>query len=207
MNRKTKKQTSKPAGPQPCLRHLEASPLAQQHGGGGHPHVGEAHLAVSVRRIVVAEDGQRAHNSQPRALHWHEQHRMNTVRADLAPVHHPAQHQAEAAARVTRPAHPPLAPVQPVARLSAGPLCFLDAQRHARRVRRGDVRLGHGVAAADVAGEQRREPACLLLEVAEAYEQLHIARVRGCVCVGIRIRIRIGIRFCIRIRIRIRIIA
>jgi hypothetical protein len=47
-----------------------------------------------------------------------------------------------------------------------------------RRVRSGDLRLGHREAGADLALEQRPQPALLLLRRAELRQDLHVARVR-----------------------------
>jgi hypothetical protein len=53
---------------QPPLRHLEAAPLAQDHGVGGHADVGEADVHVPVRRVVMAEDLHRAQHLDPVAV-------------------------------------------------------------------------------------------------------------------------------------------
>ena len=49
------------AGAEASLRDLEAASLAEQHVRRRHAHVLEEHLAVAVRRVVVAEHRQMAH--------------------------------------------------------------------------------------------------------------------------------------------------
>ncbi len=67
---------------------------------------------------------------------------------------------------------PPLAAVEHVVIAVA-----LDPQLDVARVRAGDVGLGHRERRADLAVEQRRQPALLLLGRAELVEHLHVAGV------------------------------
>ena len=50
-------------GPEAALRDLEAAALAEQHVRRRHAHVLEHDLGVPVRRIVVAEHRQHAHDA------------------------------------------------------------------------------------------------------------------------------------------------
>ena len=71
------------------------------------------------------------------------------------------------------PGDPPLAPIDDVVVAVAH-----DRRRDIGGIRRGHVRLRHGERRADLAGEQRIQPAALLLIVAREDEHLHVARVR-----------------------------
>ena len=76
------------------------------------------------------------------------------------------------AARIAGARDPPLAAVDDVVVAVAH-----DARLDVGRVRRSDVRLGHREARADLAGEQRLEPALLLLGGAVADQHFHVAGV------------------------------
>src|SRR3546814_4147584 len=46
------------AGPQTPLRDLEATPFAEQQIFYRHPHIGERHLCVTMRGMIIAIDGE-----------------------------------------------------------------------------------------------------------------------------------------------------
>ena len=101
------------AGAEPALRDLEAAPLAQQDVLDRHAHVLELDLGVAVRRVVIAEHGQRPQDLHARRVARHQDHRLllvaRRVRIGLA-------HQDEdLAARVHRARGPPFAAVDDVA--------------------------------------------------------------------------------------------
>ena len=54
------------AGAEPALRDLEAAAFAEQEIARRHANVLEQHLGVAVRRVVVAEDRQHAHDLDAR---------------------------------------------------------------------------------------------------------------------------------------------
>ena len=168
---------------EPGLRHLEATTLAEQQPVAlAHPHVLKGELAMPVRCIVIAEDAQRPHDAQPGRIDGHEEYRVGAVAGGRARAAHSTEHEDEPAARVARAAHPPLATAEHVAVLAARAGRARHLELEGRRVRRGDVGLGHRVARTDLPVEQRAQPARLLLGRAEAREQLHVARVwRGAV--------------------------
>ena len=66
-------------GTEPALRDLEAAPLAQDHVIRRHAHILEVHLAMAVRRIVIAEDGERADHRDAGRVNRHQHHRMLLV--------------------------------------------------------------------------------------------------------------------------------
>ncbi len=126
-----------------------------------------------MRRVVVAEDRQRAQHGDARRIARHEDHRLLAVARRVRGVG-PAHHDEQRAARVGRAGCPPLAAVDHVVGAVAH-----DRGPDVRRVARGHCRLGHGEAGADFAGEQRFEPAALLFGRAVALEHFHVAGV-GC---------------------------
>jgi hypothetical protein len=77
------------------------------------------------------------------------------------------------AARIVGAARPPLAAVDHVVVAVA-----LDAAGNVGGIRRRDRGLGHQEGRADLAGEQRLQPAILLFFVAVALDRLHVAGVR-----------------------------
>ncbi len=135
-----------------------------------HAHVGVADLGVAVL-VVVAEHRQVALDDHAGRVERDEDHRVLRV-ARAVGVRNP-HHDGDLAARVHRAAAPPLAPVDHVL-VAVGD----DRRRHVRGVARGDVRLGHPEARADLALEQRLQPALLLLRRPEHREHLHVAGVR-----------------------------
>src|SRR5256714_1629803 len=94
--------------PQTPLRDLEAAPLAKDYVRRRHPHVLEDDFGVAVRRVVVAEDGERAHDADARRIHRHKYHRLlpmpGRFRVGLA---HEDGYSAARVARATRPPLPP----------------------------------------------------------------------------------------------------
>ena len=92
-----------------------------------------------------------------------------------------AHHDHDLAVRVHGVRGPPLAPVEDV--LVA---VLVDRQADVGRVGAGDVGLGHREGRADLALEQRFEPAVLLLVGAELVQDLHVARVGGRAVAGLR---------------------
>ena len=136
------------AGAEAALRDLEAAPLAEQHVGGRHAHVLEQDLGVAVRRVVVAEHGQRPHDRDAGRVHRHEDHRLLAV---ARPVRvGPAHQDRDRAARVHGAGGPPFAAVDDVVVAVAA-----DRALDVGRVGGGDGGLGHREAGADLAGEQR----------------------------------------------------
>ena len=146
--------------------------LAEEQVRDGHAHVGEGHLAVAVRRVVVAEDREHALHAHAGRVPGHEHHGLLDVAVGVRGVRL-AHEDEELAARVARAGREPLAGVVHVLVAVAH-----DAAGDVRGVRRGHVGLGHGEARADLAGQQRCQPALLLRGRAVAREHLHVARVR-----------------------------
>ena len=82
-------------------------------------------------------------------------------------------HDVDLGARIARATGPPFFTVQdPVIAV------LFRAQRDVRRVRAGLIRFGHQIGRADLAVQQRFQPAVLMGLRAVALEHLHIARVR-----------------------------
>ena len=53
------------AGPEAALRDLEAAAFAQQDVRRRHAHILEQHFGMAVRRVVIAEHGERPHDFTP----------------------------------------------------------------------------------------------------------------------------------------------
>ena len=160
------------ARPEASLRDFEAAALAKQHVLLGHAHIGEAQLAMAVRRVEVAEHRQHALLFDAGRIHWHQDHGLLLVRVRVVRVRLPHQDQ-DLAALVAGARGPPFAAVDNV--IAA---VLLDGNRNVRGVGGGHIRLGHGEARADFAGQQRLQPALLLRLAAIADQHLHVARVR-----------------------------
>src|SRR5919197_128485 len=161
------------SGTQAALRDLEAAALAEQQVGRGHPHVLEQHLAVAVRRVVVAEHLQHADHLDARRVARHDDHRLLLVLVGILRIRL-AHEDEDLAARVADPRRPPLVAVDDVVAAVAD-----DRRFDVRRVRRRDLGLGHGERRADLALEQRLQPLLLVLLGAVALEDLHVAGVGG----------------------------
>ena len=156
--------------PEPALRDLEAAALAEQDVLDRHAHVVEQHLHVAVRRVVVAEHRQRAQHRHARRIARHQHHRL--LRVARAVGVGLAHHDEDRAARVAGARAEPLAAVDDVV-VALAPDAALDVGG----VGRGHRRLGHQEGRADLAVEQRLEPALLLRVGAVALQGLHVAGV------------------------------
>jgi hypothetical protein len=128
------------------LGDLEAAALTQQDGRLRHAHVVVDDLGVAVRSIVVAEHVQHLDDLDALGVARHHDHRLLAVgrRIGVALAHQDD----DLAARIAHARRPPLAAVDDVA-VAVG----LDAAFDVARVGRGDRRLGHGEAGADLAVE------------------------------------------------------
>ena len=159
-----------PARPEPALCDLETAPLAQQDAGNRHPHILEVHLDVAMRRVVVAEHGQRPHDPHALGVGRDQHHALLRVprRFRIGLAHGDV----DRAARVGGAGNPPLVAVDHVVVAVA-----FDPGRDVGRVRRGDVGLGHGERRTDLAFQQRLEPARLVFFRAVAGNGLHVAGV------------------------------
>ena len=78
------------AGPEPALRDLEAAALAEDQVLGRHAHVAQDHLAVAVRRVVIAEHRQHPLDLDARRVERHEDLRLLLVarRVGIGLAHH-----------------------------------------------------------------------------------------------------------------------
>jgi len=160
-----------PARAEPCLRGGKTAALLTDHVGHRHPGTVEADLGVPVL-VVVTEHRVVPDDGDPCRVGRDDDHRLLTVgRSSGVGLAHDDQH---GAARVHRSTGPPLSSGDDV--LVAVPL---DPGGDVGRVAAGDVRLGHREGGPDLAGQQRLEPAALLLLGAEQVKQLHVAGVRG----------------------------
>ncbi len=159
------------ARPQPSLSDLEAPALAKQDVLCRHPNVLEHDLAVAMRRIVIPEHRQGAQQLHAGRVHRHQDHRLPQVRARVIGLALP-HHDQDPAARIVGARAPPLAAIDDV-RVAVA----FDARADLGGVRRGHLGLGHGEAAADLAGQQRLKPLGLLRGRAVALQHLHVAGV------------------------------
>ena len=161
------------ARPEAALRDLEAAAFAEDHVLDRHLHVLELDFAVTVRRVVIAEHRQHAHDRRRRA------HRARRGSATAALWRSPsriglAHDDHDLAARIADARRPPFAAVDDVVVALA-----LDAGGDVRRVRRRDRRLGHQERGADFAGEQRLQPLVLLIGRCRSAPALPCCRCRA----------------------------
>ena len=128
---------------------------------------------MAVRRVVIAEHGQRPQHRDTRRVARHQDHRLllmpRRVRVGLA------HHDKNLAARVHRARGPPFAGVDDIAAVALAPDAGLDIGR----VGRGHRRLGHREGGADFAVEQRLQPPVLLLLRRVAHQRFHVAGIGG----------------------------
>src|SRR6185437_10519522 len=162
-----------PARAEPRLRDREPAALVADQVGRGHPDVAEHNLGVAaVLVVVVAEDLHAADDRHAGGVARHQDHRLLAVtaggRVGLA------HHDEDLRLRVQRPGDPPLVAVDDVLVAVAH-----DAGGDVGGVRGRHLGLGHRERGADLAVEQRPQPALLLLGGAELDEHLHVAGVRG----------------------------
>ena len=64
------------AGPQAALRDLESAAFAEQNVGGGNADVGEGHLGVAVRGMIVTENGEHALDLDAGSVERDQNHRL-----------------------------------------------------------------------------------------------------------------------------------
>ena len=125
---------------------------------------------MAVRGVVIAEHVQHLDDLDAGRVARHDDHRLLAVgrRVGIALAHQDD----DLAARIAHARRPPLAAVDDIVVAVA-----LDAALDVARVGRGDRRLGHGEAGADLAVEQRLQPLLLVLLGAVAGEHFHVAGV------------------------------
>ena len=159
------------ARPKATLGDLEATAQARNHIAGRHAHIVEMHLAVAVWRVIVAEDRQHAFDLDAGRVQRHQHHRVLAVAAQ-ALVGREAHEDADLAAWVAHAGAPPLLAVDDdVVAVEQG------RRLHVGGIAAGDIRLGHEEHAADITGQQRREPLGLLLLGAVFPQHFHVAGV------------------------------
>ncbi len=123
-----------------ALRDLEAASLAEENVRHGHTHILEQHLAMAMRRIVEAEDRQRAQQLHAGRIHRHQDHRLPPIAIGVSRVGL-AHEDDDLAAPIGRTGGPPFAAVDDVMVALA-----LDRAGDVGGVGRGYARLGHGEA-------------------------------------------------------------
>ncbi|MNV19009.1 hypothetical protein D3C71_1098520 [compost metagenome] len=154
------------------MSDLEATAFPQQDVGDGHAHVLERHLDVAVGRIVIAQHVQRADDGDALGIGGYQHHALLRMAGCVGVcLAHGDEHRA---ARVGRAGDPPFAAIDHVLVALA-----LDARLDVGGVARCHVGLRHRKGRADLAVEQRLEPAGLVGIVAVAGNGLHVAGV-GC---------------------------
>ncbi|MNL37051.1 hypothetical protein D3C87_1591720 [compost metagenome] len=65
-----------PARAKATLSDFEAASFTQQDVFVRHPHVFEMHFGVTMRRVVITEHRQRAHDLHAWRVHRHQNHRV-----------------------------------------------------------------------------------------------------------------------------------
>ena len=63
-------------GPQPSLGDLEATPLAEQQVGAGHPYLLQLQFRFAEGGVVVAEGGEVAQDPDARRIARYQDHRL-----------------------------------------------------------------------------------------------------------------------------------
>src|SRR5262245_24886674 len=96
-------------GPEPTLRDLEAAPLAEEQIARRHAYVLKQNLGMPVRRVVVPEYAEEAHNANAQRVHRHQDYRLLLVRrrGGIGFAHE----NANLAARIAGAGGPPLASI------------------------------------------------------------------------------------------------
>ena len=158
-------------GPEPALRDLEAAAFAEQDVRRGHAHVLEHDLGGPVGHAVEAEHRQRADDLTPGVSIGTRIIDCWRWRSGLSGSVLPMKMQILQRGSVA-PVVYHLCPLMTYSSPSRTiELSMLVASR------RGDGGLGHREARADLAGEQRLQPALLLLLRAVARQHFHVAGV------------------------------
>ena len=124
-----------------------------------------------MRRVVVAEHAKHTNETHARRVDGNQDHRLLPVPVGICRVGL-AHEDEDLAARIGTAGRPPFAAVDHVVIAVAD-----DRRFDVRRIRRRDVGLGHREPGADLAAQQRLEPALLLRVTAITYEHLHVAGV------------------------------
>ena len=158
------------ARPEAKLRDLEATAFAEQDVVLRHAHVGEADVHVAVGCVVAAEHFHRADDLDPGGVDRHEDLALLLVGVGVRAGAHHRDH--DLAARIAGARDVELLAVDhPFVAVEHGRgLDLLGVAAH-------DAGLGHRVGRADLAAQQRLEPALLLLRGAHPLEHLHVAGV------------------------------
>ena len=152
------------------LRHHEALALPAQQAAKRNPHVAQHQLAVALGGDVVHHRDV-AHQLDTRRIEGHQDHALLVVRVGLRIGL--AHHDQQPAVGVRGVGDEPLAPVDHVLVAVAA-----DQRLDVGGIRGRHVRLGHGERRANLAFEQRLEPALALLWRGEQVQQLHVAGIR-----------------------------
>ena len=155
-------------GPSRSWAIAKPAPRSPSRLRGGHPAVLVGDLPVA-GPLVVPHHRHRAHAGEARRVHGHEDHARALVRRGVGIGH---DHRDRKRRAVVAGREPLVAVDHPLVAVELG------ARDQTRGVRAGALRLGHREARADLALEQRREPALLLLPAAVLGEDLHVAGIR-----------------------------
>src|ERR1700719_3840072 len=100
------------AGSESPLRYFEAAAFAEQYIRERHTHILEHDFSVAVRRVVIAEDAERALDLPARRVERHQHHGLAAVGLGLGVGH--AHHDRDLAAAVHGTRGPPFAAIDDV---------------------------------------------------------------------------------------------
>ena len=136
----------------------------------GQPDIGQGDLAVSERLVILPERGEHPLDPDSWVVHRDHDHRMPVVAIGIRVGDRHID--ANLAVGMAGTGGPPLAAVE-------DDLVAVDlgARLHIRRIGARHTGLGHQEGRADLAVEQRLEPAVLLGRRAVLQQHLHVARV------------------------------
>jgi hypothetical protein len=159
------------AGAEPRLTDSKALTLAAQQRARGDPDLVEVHLGVPLA-VVVAEHRQGADDGDAGGLDRDQHHALLLVLGGLGVgLAHDDQQPAVGMQGV---GGPPLLAVEDV-RIALAGNAHLDVGGIGAR----HLGLGHRKRRADLARQQRLQPALLLRLAPEEHQQLHVPRIRG----------------------------
>ncbi len=71
------------SGAKAALRDFKTTAFTQQHVAHRYAHIGQAHFHMAVRRVVVAEDAERADDLDARRVGGHQDHGLLLVAAGV----------------------------------------------------------------------------------------------------------------------------
>ena len=159
-------------GPKAALSNFKATPLPKQDVVVRHPHMFKQHFGVPMRRIVITEHRQWAHDVHTRCIDRYQDHRVLLMTRAFR-IAQPHENQ-NFAAWVAGAGSPPFTTIDhPFITITHG------AGVHVGGIRRCDIGFSHGKRRTNLAAQQWFEPLLFLRRAGVTHQHFHIAGVRG----------------------------